>query len=272
MPELSGQPLEWYLSHYEPGAVQGTSQRDVSQWNIRREIGKFVRTLAPRSARLLEIGALTGWHTLFYRDQVKEPKRAVIYDWQDFRTPRVREETDFELVDLETQALPASDGSFDVVVCNQVFEHLKNIYRPITEVHRILKPGAIFVISVPNLAAMHNRVLLCLGRQPSTIAIMASHVRGFTLRDFGRFLTLNGHFRLRGVAGVACPPFTSRRLPGFLASLCHTPVWALEKVSCAAPLWSEVMKKSGTSTNFFPGDQDSPLKHSPGGGSLDGGS
>jgi SAM-dependent methyltransferase len=261
----AGRPLEWYLNHYEPGAVQGKSQRDVAQWNIRREIGRFIRALAPRAARLLEIGGFTGWHTLFYRDQIQEPQRAVIYDWQDFRTEKVREQTDFQIVDLETQALPASDGSFDVAVCNQVFEHLKNIFQPITEIHRILKPGGILLISVPNLAALHNRLLLCAGRQPSTTAIMGSHVRGYTLRSFSDFLTLNGHFRLRGLVGVACPPFTSRRLPGFLRSLCHTPVWALEKTASSAPLWTEVMKRKGSSTNFFP-DQDVPTKPATEGG------
>src|SRR6185437_11620368 len=34
-------------------------------------------------------------------------------------------------IDLETERFPWPDGSVDVVVCNQVLEHLKNIWLPI---------------------------------------------------------------------------------------------------------------------------------------------
>jgi SAM-dependent methyltransferase len=256
---MAGYPQEWYLTHYEPGAVAGTSQRDRAQANVRGEIGKFVRAHAPIGSNLLEVGGYTGWHTLFYRDQIAKAERPMIYDWQDFRTSKVAEETDFQPVDLEAQPLPAARESYDIVICNQVFEHLKNIYQPITEIHRILKPGGIFVVSVPNMAALHNRILLGVGRQPSTTAIMGAHVRGYTLRSFTQFLTLNGHFGLQGVVGVACPPFTSRRLPGLLAAVCHTPVWALRKQKSSAPLWVDVMKQLGTSSNYFP-DQETPVK------------
>jgi len=252
-------PLEWYLNKYEPGSKIGNARHDRTQWNVRCLIGRFIESRNLQAARLLEIGAFTGWHTLYYRDRISSPQRAVVYDWQDFRTPSVREETDFNVVDLETQPLPAAAGDFDVVVCNQVFEHLKNIYSPITEIHRVLKPGGHLIISVPNMAAFHNRLLFLCGRQPTTLRVMDAHVRGFTVRSFTDFLTLNGHFKIRGFAGVGLHPFTSGELPGALSSLCHTPVWLPEKAESSLPFWDAVMQRKGSSSNFFP-DQESPLE------------
>ena len=63
-------------------------------------------------------------------------------------------------VDLEAERFPWPDESVDVVICNQVLEHLKNIWLPMSEMHRVLRPGGHAVLSVPNLASLHNRVLL----------------------------------------------------------------------------------------------------------------
>jgi SAM-dependent methyltransferase len=87
-------------------------------------------------------------------------------------------------IDLEAERLPWPDASVDVVVCNQVLEHLKNVWLPMTEMHRVLRRGGSAVLSVPNLASLHNRVLLALGRQPTSVRIFGPHVRGYTLREF----------------------------------------------------------------------------------------
>lgn len=92
-------------------------------------------------------------------------------------------------VNLETGRLPWEDESVDVVVCNQVLEHLKNIWLPLTEMYRVLRPGGHAVLSVPNLASLHNRVLLALGRQPTSIRVFGPHVRGYA---FGEFCDLVG--------------------------------------------------------------------------------
>src|SRR6185503_3688106 len=86
--------------------------------------------------------------------------------------------------DLETERLPWPDSSVDVVVCNQVLEHLKNIWLPMTEMHRVLRPGGHAILSVPNLASLHNRVLLALGRQPTSIRVFGPHVRGCAFGEF----------------------------------------------------------------------------------------
>jgi len=82
--------------------------------------------------------------------------------------------------DFECEALPIESASMDVVICDQVFEHLKNVHWLMDEIYRVLRPHGYFLVGVPNLAAWHNRLLLTLGRQPLCIGIFTAHVRAFT--------------------------------------------------------------------------------------------
>ena len=45
--------------------------------------------------------------------------------------------------------LPFADGSFDVVICSEVLEHIPDHRQAIAEVIRVLKPGRSLVVSVP---------------------------------------------------------------------------------------------------------------------------
>ena len=63
---------------------------------------------------------------------------------------------------------PIRDGIIDVVVSDQVIEHLIDLDMFVSEIYRILRPGGVAVISTENLAAAHNILALLLGVQPST--------------------------------------------------------------------------------------------------------
>ena len=70
--------------------------------------------------------------------------------------------------DLES-SLPFEDGSFDVVVSNQVLEHLVDTDCFVSEIRRLLRPGGLAVISTENLASWHNVAALVLGWQPFSL-------------------------------------------------------------------------------------------------------
>jgi len=53
------------------------------------------------------------------------------------------------LLDSSEEDLPYQKDFFDAVFCYEVFEHLTNPYRMVSEVSRVLKPGAHFYFSVP---------------------------------------------------------------------------------------------------------------------------
>jgi len=135
-----------------------------------------------------------------------------------------------------------------------VLEHLKQIYLPLTEMYRVLKPGGHLIISVPNLAALHNRLLLAVGYQPATVKIMGPHVRSYTYRDFTQFLTFNGLFTCERIVPVGMYPFPIQIGSAFsrlIPSLCHTPVWLLQKTREKGVTWLEAMEKQPEQTTYF---------------------
>ena len=85
--------------------------------------------------------------------------------------------------DVEHDRLPFQDESVDLIVANQVLEHVKEVFWILHECSRVLRVGGSLVIGVPNIAAAHNRLLLLVGRQPTQLKNWSAHVRGYTKGD-----------------------------------------------------------------------------------------
>lgn len=59
-------------------------------------------------------------------------------------------------------------NSVDRIISADTIEHVPDVYAAAAEMYRVLKPGGILVINTPNIAFIKKRLLLCLGRFPST--------------------------------------------------------------------------------------------------------
>lgn len=68
--------------------------------------------------------------------------------------------------DIDGVALEIESESQDVVVCNHVLEHIFETEQLVAEFQRVLKPGGLCIVSMPNLAAWINRLLLLFAIQP----------------------------------------------------------------------------------------------------------
>ena len=73
--------------------------------------------------------------------------------------------------DLEKDPFPYPSESFDLVTTFGVLDHLKTIDNPISEAHRVLKPGGCLAVSNTNLGSWVNRFALLLGYQPRNVEI-----------------------------------------------------------------------------------------------------
>lgn len=75
-------------------------------------------------------------------------------------------------------ALPYASGSMDIVLCSHVLEHVPDLSRALAELRRVLAPGGLLIVAVPNegctMGRLRNNVL------QRHIARSTDHVHFFT--------------------------------------------------------------------------------------------
>ena len=94
-------------------------------------------------------------------------------------------------------SLPYPDGHFHVVLCNQVLEHIPQDRDVLIELKRILRPGGMLILGVPNegcaLAQLRNHVL------QRSILRTTDHVNFYTSRLLSALLSNTGYAMRRVV-------------------------------------------------------------------------
>ena len=89
---------------------------------------------------------------------------------------------DAEAVEVEPDApLPFADGAFDLVVCTETLEHVRDVQLLLSEVRRVLEPGGRLTVSTPR----HRRLMAA----PDPLS---PHLRFFTRRSLAALLELMG--------------------------------------------------------------------------------
>lgn len=180
---------------------------------VSRSIEELVTDLATRASggkrRLLDVGCWEGEATARYAKRFVAEAHGIEVFPGPARRALARGVAVVRL-DLERDRFPWADATMDLVIANQVFEHLKNVWLPMSEAFRVLRPGGHLVFSVPNLASLHNRAMLALGLQPSSIRTFGPHVRGYTYGEARRFVELDGGLRVTRALGAGFYPFPAR--------------------------------------------------------------
>src|SRR5574337_1255893 len=114
----------------------------------------------------------------------------------------------------------------------EVFVRLKNVWLPMSEIARVLRVGGNLLFSVPNLARLHNRALLAVGVQPTSIRTFGPPVRSFTLGQTRAFLCEGEVFRVRRVSAAGFYPLPAKWARAFAAAFpgaAHTSILWVQK-------------------------------------------
>jgi len=108
-----------------------------------------------------------------------------------------------KLLHSDMRYMPFRDGSFDLVFCWHVIEHISNCEKALKEVHRVLKRDGLFIVGVPNeetvtvLMAKPFRWLKEKGITNRYIKTLASHdvthLREFTVSSLLELLKAKFH-------------------------------------------------------------------------------
>ena len=73
-------------------------------------------------------------------------------------------EVDVSILDIENERFEYSDSYFDMVVFQEVIEHLHNSPKLVLdEIKRVLKPGGSLILSTPNIVSLKKRITLLKG-------------------------------------------------------------------------------------------------------------
>lgn len=131
-------------------------------------------------------------------------------------------------IDLEDTNLSYKSSSFDLVICNQVLEHLKNYKKVIADIIRVTSEKGYVAIGIPNLAHLINRLYLIFGIQPMCLNLNSSHVRGFTHKAFKEMLNKLNDVELVDYRGALIYPLPynaakllTRYSPGISGYVCY---------------------------------------------------
>lgn len=100
--------------------------------------------------------------------------------------------------------LPFPDGSFDLVVCKDILEHLLEPLAVLKEAKRVLRDGGAIVISVPNHFYWPMRVRLLFGKGILWRGLVTDHSAGYREWDYMhiRFFTYKGFRGFLDAAGL----------------------------------------------------------------------
>lgn len=172
---------EWYWSPqgFNPEGAMFPELRDLLSQNI------------SKGSRCLDLGCGDGGTCGVF---LKEHAAAYVgVDISEAAVNRARAlGLDARLIE-DAAKLPFPDGTFDAVICSEVLEHIFLPHAVAREVLRVLRPGGIFIVTVPNVAYWRRRLELSVGRwNPMGDALSVAqpwrdpHIRFFTrvrLRD-----------------------------------------------------------------------------------------
>ena len=96
---------------------------------------------------LLDAGSGTGW---FSQRATERGASVVSLDVGENILAQVAMKCETKRVVGSVLEIPFPDNTFDVVVCTEVIEHTPNPRQAVTELCRVLKPGGILILTVPN--------------------------------------------------------------------------------------------------------------------------
>ncbi len=200
--------------------------------NILYVLDKNLRTYQPRN--LLDVGCNIGNITIQIGKYFNLNANDIHgVDINDQYIASARKIFKAERVDVESEPLPYNDNTFDLVICSQLLEHLKDYRKVIDDIIRVSKKNGYIILGIPNLAHLINRIYLVFGIQPLCINIESFHLRGFTHKAFIRMLNSIEKIRLIDCSGSLMYPLPfaiAKVLSKYLVGLSAYTCYLLEKI------------------------------------------
>ncbi len=168
--------------------IQELSKADSRLNNFHREYFKnslyriamnvvFLRDALGPNDRLLDLGSFGIEPALLLRDLPDLTLNAASYEGNviglgedgffETTDSRIKNTIRIDQVDVERDAFPYADDSFDWVTAFEILEHLRFSPEPmLNEIKRVLRPGGTLVLSTPNICSALSYLKMLKGESP----------------------------------------------------------------------------------------------------------
>jgi SAM-dependent methyltransferase len=138
VPRVKGLDDTW------PGNEHRSPRRSLPGWSIRRPLAEWLRAEGATASgkRVLDVGCGVKPYYPFFATA------------SEYVGVDVQENPHADLPGAVEQ-LPVADGTFDIVLCTQVLEHVDDPARAVRELHRVTAPGGRVLASTHGVMLYH---------------------------------------------------------------------------------------------------------------------
>ena len=153
---------------------------DLQTNSIERDLR---RELARLQGRLLDVGCGNSpfRHLL-------DPRRTQ-YEGLDVEEAAHFGYTNPDVLHYDGRTMPFTDASFDAVLCTEVLEHVSDPADTIREMHRVLKPGGMLLVTIPWSARFHYQPFDYCRYTPSRLRQLFAQFADVSIRPRGTDLS-----------------------------------------------------------------------------------
>jgi ubiquinone/menaquinone biosynthesis C-methylase UbiE len=146
---------------------------------------EMARAHLTNASNILDVGCGANFHyDSFLAEMGKHP---ICVDFAMSFLRFAPKDARIRLVQADATLLPFVQSTFDGVICSETIEHIERDDAVIGEIARVLRPGGILVITVPNLWNA-SRLLEMVKHRDFAVRMMTGHLREYTQANLRRLL------------------------------------------------------------------------------------
>ena len=144
----------------EPGGNRKYYLRQARYYELAKDIASLVQKQfsAETPCNLLDVGVDTGVSRLYIQHFIKNDTSLIRYSGIDLPNKdrnRIHGHNDWIIYPLDLNEglekhLEVPEKYFDIVICEQVLEHLLYPQKTLRDIYRLLKPGGTLILGVPS--------------------------------------------------------------------------------------------------------------------------